>query len=38
LLVFRLLYLILPLIFSLVVVVMFERGRIGALLSPRRGG
>lgn len=37
LLVFRLLYLVLPLIFSLVVVVLFERERIGALLRLREG-
>jgi len=36
LLVFRLLYLIVPLLFALVVVVLFERERIGALLSSRR--
>jgi uncharacterized membrane protein YbhN (UPF0104 family) len=38
LLVFRLLYLILPLLFSLIVVVVFERDRIGALIRARRGG
>ncbi len=38
LLVFRLLYLILPLLFSLVVVVVFERGRIGELVRARGGG
>jgi uncharacterized membrane protein YbhN (UPF0104 family) len=38
LLVFRLLYLILPLIFSLIVVVLFERERIADLLGFRRGG
>ncbi len=38
LLVFRLLYLIVPLLFSLVVVVVFERGRIGELVRPRGGG
>lgn len=37
LLVFRLLYLILPLIFSLIVVVLFERKTIGALLQGRGG-
>ena len=36
LLVFRLLYLVLPLIFSIIVVVLFERERIVALRSPRR--
>ena len=36
LLVFRLLYLVLPLMFSLVVVVLFERKRIGVLLHARR--
>ena len=36
--VFRLLYLILPLIFSLVVVVLFERERIGELARARWGG
>jgi uncharacterized membrane protein YbhN (UPF0104 family) len=36
LLVFRLLYLILPLIFSLVVVVLFERERIAALVNGRK--
>ena len=35
LLVFRLLYLVLPLLFSLVVVVLFERERIGAVLRKR---
>ena len=35
LLVFRLLYLILPLLFSLVVVVLFERERIASLLTGR---
>jgi glycosyltransferase 2 family protein len=34
LIVFRLLYLIIPLIFALVVVVLFERERLGALLKP----
>ncbi len=38
LLVFRLLYLILPLLFSLVVVFVFERGRIGELVRARGGG
>jgi hypothetical protein len=38
LLVFRLLYLILPLMFSLVVVVLFERERIGELARARWGG
>ena len=38
LLVFRLLYLILPLLFSLVVVLVFERGRIGELFRTRGGG
>jgi len=38
LLVFRLLYLILPLVFSLVVVVLFERERIGELARARSGG
>jgi glycosyltransferase 2 family protein len=38
LLVFRLLYLILPLVFSLIVVVLFERGRIGELARARWGG
>jgi uncharacterized membrane protein YbhN (UPF0104 family) len=38
LLVFRLLYLILPLIFSLVVVVLFERKRIAELAKARWGG
>ena len=38
LLVFRLLYLILPLLFSLVVVLVFERGRIGELVRTRGGG
>jgi uncharacterized membrane protein YbhN (UPF0104 family) len=38
LLVFRLLYLILPLLFSLVVVLVFERRRIGGLLRARGGG
>jgi uncharacterized membrane protein YbhN (UPF0104 family) len=38
LLVFRLLYLILPLLFSLFVVVAFERERIGEVLRPRRRG
>ncbi len=38
LLVFRLLYLILPLLFSLVVVLIFERGRIGELVRARGGG
>jgi len=38
LLVFRLLYLILPLLFSLVVVVVFERGRIGELVRAKGGG
>ncbi len=37
LLVFRLLYLILPLAFSLIVVVMFEREKIQALIRARRG-
>jgi glycosyltransferase 2 family protein len=37
LLVFRLLYLILPLLFSLVVVLVFERGRIGELIGRRPG-
>jgi uncharacterized membrane protein YbhN (UPF0104 family) len=36
LIVFRLLYLVLPLVFALVVVAIFERGRIGALLRPGR--
>ncbi len=38
LLVFRLLYLILPLLFSLVVVLVFERGRIGEFVRTRGGG
>lgn len=38
LLVFRLLYLILPLLFSLFVVVAFERERIGELVRTRFGG
>ena len=38
LLVFRLLYLILPLLFSIVVIVVFERGRIGELARGRGGG
>ena len=38
LLVFRLLYLIVPLLFSLVVVLIFERGRIGELVRTRSGG
>jgi hypothetical protein len=38
LLVFRLLYLILPLLFSLVVVVLFERERIAALLTGHNTG
>jgi hypothetical protein len=38
LLVFRLLYLILPLLFSLGVVLIFERGRIGELARARGGG
>lgn len=38
LLVFRLLYLIVPLLFSLVVVLIFERGRIGELVRTRGGG
>jgi uncharacterized membrane protein YbhN (UPF0104 family) len=38
LLVFRLLYLILPLLFSLVVVVLFERKRIAALITRRNRG
>ena len=38
LLVFRLLYLILPLLFSLFVVVAFERGRIGELFTVRQRG
>ncbi|MGD1036640.1 MAG: YbhN family protein [Roseiarcus sp.] len=38
LLVFRLLYLIVPLLFSLVVVVVFERERIGELIRGRSGG
>jgi uncharacterized membrane protein YbhN (UPF0104 family) len=38
LLVFRLLYLVLPLLFSLVVVVLFERERIVALLTGRNRG
>jgi len=38
LLVFRLLYLILPLLFSLVVVLIFERARIGELIRVRGGG
>lgn len=38
LLVFRLLYLILPLLFSLVVVLIFERRRIGELIRARGGG
>jgi glycosyltransferase 2 family protein len=38
LLVFRLLYLILPLLFSLVVVLVFERRRIGELIRARGGG
>jgi uncharacterized membrane protein YbhN (UPF0104 family) len=37
LLVFRLLYLVLPLVFSLVVVVLFERERISALLRAEPG-
>src|SRR5271167_3007240 len=37
LLVFRLLYLILPLLFSLVVVLVFERGRIGELIGRKAG-
>jgi hypothetical protein len=36
LLVFRLLYLILPLLFSLFIVVAFERERIGEILRLRR--
>lgn len=38
LLVFRLLYLILPLVFSIVVVLVFERGRIGEVVRARGGG
>jgi uncharacterized membrane protein YbhN (UPF0104 family) len=38
LLVFRLLYLILPLLFSLIVVVVFERGRIGERVRQRGRG
>jgi hypothetical protein len=38
LLVFRLLYLIVPLMFSLVVVVLFERERIGEIARARWGG
>jgi uncharacterized membrane protein YbhN (UPF0104 family) len=38
LLVFRLLYLILPLLFSLFVVVAFERERIGELVRTRLRG
>jgi hypothetical protein len=38
LLVFRLLYLIVPLLFSLVVVLIFERERIGELFRARGGG
>ena len=38
LLVFRLLYLIVPLLFSLVVVLIFERARIGELVRTRGGG
>jgi hypothetical protein len=38
LLVFRLLYLLLPLAFSLIVVVLFERRRIAALLRPDPAG
>jgi uncharacterized membrane protein YbhN (UPF0104 family) len=38
LLVFRLLYLIVPLMFSLVVVVLFERERIGEFVRARWGG
>ena len=38
LLVFRLLYLILPLLFSLFVVVAFERERIGELVKTRLRG
>ncbi len=38
LLVFRLLYLVLPLIFALVVVALFERANIAALLRPRGEG
>ena len=38
LLVFRLLYLILPLLFALVAVVMFERGQIGELAGAKGGG
>jgi glycosyltransferase 2 family protein len=34
LIVFRLLYLVVPLVFALIVVAIFERGRIGALLRP----
>jgi glycosyltransferase 2 family protein len=37
LLVFRLLYLILPLLFSLVVILVFERGRIGELVGRKAG-
>jgi glycosyltransferase 2 family protein len=35
LLVFRLLYLIIPLVFALIVVVLFERQRIAELLRPQ---
>lgn len=38
LLVFRLLYLILPLLFSLVAVLVFERGRIGEIVRAKGGG
>jgi uncharacterized membrane protein YbhN (UPF0104 family) len=38
LIVFRLLYLIIPLVFALVVVVAFERGRIAELLQVKRQG
>ncbi len=37
LLVFRLLYLILPLMFALVVVLVFERDRLRSILSPKGG-
>jgi hypothetical protein len=38
LLVFRLLYFILPLMFSLIAILVFERGRIGELVRGRGGG
>jgi uncharacterized membrane protein YbhN (UPF0104 family) len=38
LIVFRVLYLILPLVFSLIVVVLFERQRIALLLRPENAG